>query len=556
MNDLAPEQLHDAFPMSSYRPGQKNAIRKILEAFASGNRFVLLEAPTGSGKSAIAFTIAQILSPVFCIVPQKFLQDQYMQDFGENGRHVGNRYPMIDIKGRGNYPCNFYERVIDTDGFDKLETSTQKRYRSLVSQDVRCDRGECKREGVSKLGFCVGEDGTHCPYFVRLYQAAASKICLMNFHSFLFQTSITHFFGKRTLLIIDECHNTEDVLMKFVELKISDKHFLKQGIKFPEFDNVAAYLEYFQEIDLASKVASLLYAARITGNTKEEDEWESVLLKLSIINNINHDTWISEWTETDSGTTRTVTLKPLFVDEFAQRYIFSMADYVLMMSATVLSKTTMCEALGLDKDTTKMFRMPSCFPPEIRPIYYRPAGSMSYNNKATTIPKLIKAVDTICTEHSADRGIIHTHNFEIANELLEKCTGSVRSRFLFQNQAEFGGNKRALLDKHTEANNSIIIAPAMHEGLDLKDDLGRFQIICKVPYPSMADPQIAARMKISQDYYNWRTATKLVQSYGRIYRHAADHGKTYVLDKDFKNFVSDVEHMLPSWFTEVIRWAE
>jgi hypothetical protein len=101
---------------------------------------------------------------------------------------------------------------------------------------------------------------------------------------------------------------------------------------------------------------------------------------------------------------------------------------------------------------------------------------------------------------------------------------------------------------------AVILAPAMHEGLDLKDDLGRFQIICKVPYPSKGDPQVSARMELAPKYYDHRTMTKLIQSCGRIIRHENDHGKTYVLDEDFKRFMGRNSKMVPKWFAKSIVW--
>ena len=111
-----------------------------------------------------------------------------------------------------------------------------------------------------------------------------------------------------------------------------------------------------------------------------------------------------------------------------------------------------------------------------------------------------------------------------------------------------------MINAHALKPNSIIIAPAMHEGLDLKDDLGRFQIICKVPYPSLGDKQVAARMEIDPYFFNCKAAINLVQSYGRIHRHDADWGKTYILDSDFKRFYEKTENILPGWFKEVIIW--
>ncbi len=114
--------------------------------------------------------------------------------------------------------------------------------------------------------------------------------------------------------------------------------------------------------------------------------------------------------------------------------------------------------------------------------------------------------------------------------------------------------KDEMLKAHANSKNSIIIAPAMHEGLDLKDDLSRFQIICKVPYPSFHEnEQLKIRMQLSQDYYNWLTALKLVQSYGRSIRSVDDWADTFVLDQDFVRFKRNCFKLLPKWFLEVIK---
>jgi Rad3-related DNA helicase len=118
----------------------------------------------------------------------------------------------------------------------------------------------------------------------------------------------------------------------------------------------------------------------------------------------------------------------------------------------------------------------------------------------------------------------------------------------------FDGDRNAVLEEHAKISDAVILAPAMHEGLDLKDDLGRFQIICKVPYPSKGDPQVSARMELSPMYYDWRTMTKLIQSCGRIIRHSEDHGKTYVLDEDFKRFMDRNSKLVPKWFAKSIIW--
>jgi Rad3-related DNA helicase len=545
--------------MDEYRLGQRAAIEYVMKAFNDGYKFVLLEAPTGSGKSAVAYTLSQSIETSYYLAPQKFLQDQLTRDFGEGGKHVGKLCPMVALKGRNAYPCNYWERVL-TDpnkSFEELEgmPEKRKRYQALAFRKLGCDQGQCKRDGKSKLKYCV-EPRASCPYFKQLYRAMRSRICLMNFHSFLFQSSIVPNFGPRDLLIIDEAHNAEDILLQFIEFRISDRYFVKEKIRFPELGLVEEYIDYFLEIRLEELMRRKLRMARNLDQPKEAAEWESRILRLGFLMKADPNKWVCQWEEVSSGASRTVSIKPIFIDDFANKYLFNMGAKVLMMSATILSKKAMCEALGIPSDSAKSLSLASTFPPENRRLHYRSCGSMSYANKAETLPLIVEEVDRLCNFHKDQRGIIHTHTFEIADRLLKECSKEVRKRFLFQRSSEFDGDKFLLLEKHKKMKNSIIVAPAMHEGLDLVGDLGRFQIICKVPYPSKADPQIAARMKISGEYYNWRTATKLIQSYGRIYRHKADHGVTYVLDSNFRHFVLDNDYLMPDWFREALVWDD
>jgi Helicase C-terminal domain len=100
---------------------------------------------------------------------------------------------------------------------------------------------------------------------------------------------------------------------------------------------------------------------------------------------------------------------------------------------------------------------------------------------------------------------------------------------------------------------TVLISPSLHPGLDLKDDLSRFQIITKVPYPDLGDRWINEKRKISGQWYNWQTALRLVQAYGRSVRSKEDYAVTYVLDSGFENFVCRNKHILPDWFTQAIQ---
>jgi len=549
--------INQYFPWESYREGQKEAIYKIIKAFSEENETVIFEGPTGSGKSVIGYTIAQMFDRVFWICPQKILQDQLMVDFGIPPKPLLKR--MVDIKGRNNYPCTYWDTVKDRypEGDIKRKTiekraKTNKKAKWVADPNLNCEIGVCKlRDNKSKCIECFDKETNmiYCPYWERVEEAKASPICLMNFKSFLMQTSMTTNFTNRDLLILDEAHSIEAELLDFVGITLDKKDLEPLKVPLKKFDTISEYKEFFKKVDLMGSIEKRIAFLMIKENIKEADEWRSLLTKLAIFNNhATDDTWIVKYKEEKKK--KYVEFKPIFVDNFAHRYIWSKAKYHLLMSATIISPSIIKESLGLEDNKTYAYKMRNRFDIKNRPIYFQPSGSLSYRNKHKTYPHLIKDIDKICDNHRDEKGIIHTHNFEIAELAMEKCKKSVKDRLLFQKNFN---NKKELLSEHSRSDNSIIIAPAMHEGLDLKYDLARFQIICKVPYQSFVNnPQLEARMKLSKSYYDYLTSLKLIQSYGRIVRSETDWGITYILDQDFQRFKNMASHMLPEWFKDAI----
>lgn len=541
------DKIDEAFPLDEYRPGQKEAIQAILDAFETHD-FVLLEAPTGSGKSAIGFTLMQLFEKSFYLAPQKFLMNQLSVDFGVSGKCIGKHSPMIELKGRSNYECDFYHTVLKDHDYDCSDAEHAK-FSELSNRYIDCSCGECKRKSKSKLEYC-SSNGI-CQYFNQLASAKSSKCCLMNYHSFLYQMMTTAF-DPRDLLILDEAHCTESVLMGFIELSISDRYFQSERISFPQLETAEKYIKYFEEIKLRELMENKRRIALAMDDFKEYDNWNNMVRNYDYLVNSDLNNWVCQWEEVKSGMSRKIIIRPIFIDGFAKRYLFGYASKTLMMSATLLSKKVICDSLGIED--AKFLKLPNLFPLKNRPIVFRPSGSMAYKSKSETMPKMIEDINAICNKHKDVRGIIHTHSFDIAEKIVKGCDPSVSERFVYQKDVEFSNNKDKVLAKHLERHNSIIVAPAMHEGLDLAGDLGVFQFILKVPYPSLMDPQIKARMEISQLYYNWLTMCKLIQSCGRIIRHKDDYGVTYVLDADFKSFYDRSGGLMPKWFKDAIKW--
>ena len=545
------DKINQEFPFPEFRNCQYKAIESTIDIFNTDKKFIMLEVPTGGGKSAIALTIARLLGPAYILTVTKQLQTQYIKDFGEHGQYVGNRCPMIDLKGRNAYPCIYYNHALNNKFEDMKFTDKEiERYKEIIIHNPGCDIGECIKNGKSRLDCCADP----CKYWIQKDKAINSHICLMNFSSFLFQTLMTKDFSNRNLLIIDEAHTIEKQLMGFIELTISDKEFLNAGIggeiyiKFPEFKNVIDYVKYFTDTNIIKILTNRKNMAKFVDDWETVNRLESIIVKLAIFLNSDHDNWVFEYKERSKW--RTITFKPILVNDFADKYLFSKADKVLMMSATILEPKVMADYLGIDKNEIYSRRFDNDFPKENRPIYIDSIGNINYQNKYQMFPKMINKVDEICDKYENERGIIHTHTFEIAETLIDKCKS--KDRFFFQKDERWKNNKDIMLEEFKKSKNGIIVAPCMHEGLDLPDECARFAIITKIPYPSQGDPQIKKRLELSDDFYTLETAIKIVQSAGRIVRHKEDWGHTYIIDGNFYFFNKKNGNLFPKWFKDAI----
>lgn len=571
------DAVADHFPIrkdgkASFREGQEKAIKFALNAFNGGKKVVLIEGPVGCGKSAIGMTIADMVPNSYYLTGTKILQDQLVKEFGDR---------VVELKGRNAYPCTFYDRfgpeMVRRKIWSQSELDKHKQKRH------NCNEGFCKSKAgkQGKKQQCLkcftpgGPNGngrpsgdlevlplgmrySACPYYEQVYRAVNGRKVVMNFSSFLFQTQMTTRFREpRDMMIVDECHNIEPQLMDFVSLTISDATLQKHGIVLPEFETAEEYAVFFEDSKLHEAMLKVLGEAQENDQSWLVDEISRTLKKYKMF--LDHiqgegSEWVCEYESSNSGHNR-VTLKPVYVHNMAQSLLFQYAERVVLMSATILDVDVMCRSLGVKREDVAAVRLKNRFPVENRPIIVSPVAKMTGGAEGMKKwgPDLAAGVNKLANKHAGERGIVHTHNFAIAKLLREKCDRTVKSRFLFQD--DFNNDKKAMLAAHAERDDSILVAPAMHEGIDLHGDLSRFQIICKVPYANCFDnEQLARRVEKDRKYYIWLTAIKLVQSYGRSIRSEDDHAVTYILDEAFDKFERDAKSMLPDWFVEALKY--
>jgi len=530
------------FPHRVIRKEQEQAIKFCIDAFESGKRYVVLEAGTGCGKSAIGLTLGRYINHTdtmleegyhpgtYFVTTQKILQDQYTSDFG------GSRGAMCSVKSSSNYRCGYHKKNTCQDSQRLLKTEDNKS-RFFKSCTFNCVYKKSKEDFLTSA-----ESVTNFPYFL---------------------TEAT-FSGKivpRKFLVVDEAHNVETELSSFIQVIVS-KRFTKQmlKIKWPRKKSQYAVFkwirdEYFPVAQI--KLTHFKDQLENLGLSKRIEEFQGLNRQLEMLSGhveklatflrvYNKENWLLEVVPPQNRSQEKFCFRPIDVSPFAERYISRFGKKVLFMSATILSKEQFCRSMGLPEAETAFISIPSPFPLENRPVLFSPVGSMSAKVIDTTLPKLLKSVKAILDAHPNEKGIIHAHTYKIAKYL----KANLKSRRVLIHNSE---NRDKILQKHIKSRTpTVLISPSMSEGVDLKDDRARFQILCKVPYPYLGDPLIRKRMHKFDGWYSTQVAKTVMQSIGRSVRSMEDTAITYILDGDWERFLKQNRKFFPKTFLDSI----
>ena len=167
-------------------------------------KYVLLSAPVGSGKSKIGMAAAKGAGSAFIVSPQNILLDQYARDFDD--------VPMV--KGMSHYTCSWAGR-------DDLRGRKPSKSRST-------------QDGVgitSRPGMRFGE----------------SPISVTNLHFAMFAHPPKGAIHHRDLLVVDECHGLEPMLLDLFHAKVLRKDCAALGVIFDSPDSALMFLEYIQK---------------------------------------------------------------------------------------------------------------------------------------------------------------------------------------------------------------------------------------------------------------------------------------------------------------------
>lgn len=520
---------HPPFPswVSGFRPHQEQAFVEIIEAFEGGARAVVVDAPTGSGKTLLAEMVRRGLkSPRMTFTcTTKSLQEQILRDFD---------YARM-LKGRANYPTASFPHLFDDGAWG----------------GTNC--GDCEAKSrTDACSLCPSVD--ECPYVAARTDATLAPVAVLNSAYLLREWQ-----GEKSrfrdvgLTVIDEADELEAALMGVVEVAISPRRQAKLGIGPPDRKTVEESWAQWLEVAIPA-VGKLLGELRPKAKgdrhvRREVKFYEGLRRNLDLMREeVGEGLWVY-----DGGNDGWIRFKPVKVDRFGQGFIWAHDTRFLLMSASVVSAQEMAESLGLGDDEWAEVQVPSTFPVANRLIYPAPVANVTAKNKQAAYPALAEGIRNVLALHPDERVLVHTVSFDLTRYLFERLAFGVDGRKMLAYLS--AADRAKALEGYIKTEGAVLLAPSFERGIDLPDDLCRVVVIAKCPFPYLGDKQVSARLhsKGGQLWYSVATVRSIVQMTGRGVRHKDDSCTTYILDGVFlTNIWKKSRRLIPSWWREAV----
>ena len=548
------------FP-EEYKPReiQKEILQAIEEKIKVGYKTIILSAPTGVGKSLIAATLARYQGSSFIVTASKQLQDQYSKDLKF----------LMPVKGKSNFACL---KLMDQESISKSDTKI------AVQKGLTCEKGLCEETTMKngkkvkelckykpKLGEPQDITREFCHYYEQKYRALTSPHSIWNYASYFqlmkFNRNAYAEYVSRPIAIFDEAHKIEDQIIQFIGVDIYNGLLTECGINASVYDLKDADMIIQLLDDLASEysnqIKNLLESKSFMLNpdyvvlAKLESRYEKMANAHAEIYSNKNNFVINDPYMDERGNFRSVSIKPLDISKYVKTF-FDIENQIFM-SATI-DKDSFCENAGLDPSKVGFVDTPrSPFPPDKRRINFLNTKKLSYSSSKDDEITVIKKIDDIMSEHANERGLILTSSekrcFDIKNNLSEKNRNRIR---ICHSRNEIGMTQDEILQEHSFDEDGVLLSSSLWEGVDLKDDLSRFQIIAKVPYPNLSEKRTKVKMQKFPLWYKSQTLTKLLQGFGRSIRSEDDWAVTYVLDSAASDLLLQSKSMIPKAYQDVL----
>lgn len=526
-------------PFPEWRKDQLSAIQSCVGEINKGTKYIILEGPTGSGKSAVAVEILRRINGGRILTSQILLQEQYKGDYEE----------FELLKGSDRYPCHkeYPPKVLNN-----MRTPVHQ-YKWIGQKDTCGEKAKWRHKPSGQATRC-GD----CNYTLAVDKTAKAKYSIMNYHTYYYQNKYRQNVFKGTNVVLDEAHNLNNIATSLFTREFREYG----GFTFHALNKEDCYQNknYGPKIDIINKdyVDQVLLdyrkhlenrikiCERRKSSSSHERELEWALEKKREVEYQIHYVKQPYFTYSleDRGKHKVLVSKPIDSRRLLGNTFFRDNHTIIFMSATIIDSDIFCKEVGIKPEKVFHYRMKDVFNPSRHLIrFVSEPKNMRLRDREISLKEVLPTIERILSRHEGQKGIIHGQAYSVCSTLAE----GLNSRRIL-----FGRDRDRILADHSASKDSVILSPSMKEGLNLIGKESEFQILLVVPYPTF-DLHTLNKMKINGKYYQWATAVDFVQSLGRSVRSVEDTCVSYLVDSRFyahinlmhRNFSRYLQKCLP-----------
>lgn len=481
---IKPEPKQLGVGHKEWRPHQYETVKWLID---TGQSATIVQAPTGSGKSAVAAALgywgySRVLTHAIN------LQDQY-----------AIHYDFTPIYGLKHYPC------------------------VLLGGGYNCD--SC----LYPEAMYTCPSGASCEYIDQRELTRLSSRQSLSYAYFL--TAQWPFAHQTQFLYCDEAHLLPNIIRDYCTITFTPEQLYQANL--PHYPTIQADSNAYRVLlavrwlrnvllDMKMQFNELMAIPKYARNVQVARKIRAVSDR---INRLNRTIAYAElhpndfycWSNEDKFTLIPLTAKLYFPNLFFTNWTHK----VILTSATIGNPNTLAAELGISR--FKFRDVPSSFPPEAMPVYtMKDSPRLRHGTEGSSWKKWGENIrDLIKAHNSSWSGLIHLSSKAQAHFLADMLARMGLQDRVYVADGKGTANKIAKWEiQRKKVPNTIALSYSFHMGLDAPDV--NINILGKIPFKTL-DRFGQAELDYNPDYYRLQAAIMTEQACGRIRRGRPEH---------------------------------